>query len=224
MLIRPQLAQALLRWREVGAAAVCGLSGLWLIWLGGWILQPLGAAILLSGVGWGMTAMRRMRFARAVAAPGVVEVDEGQIGYLGPAFGGYIALSELTELRLIDLHGQRHWRLRQADGQVLLIPVAASGAEQLFDAFATLPGADMARLASAIDAAPGLVPIWTRRLGVGCSRIVMVPRPRFAAAVLTWPAPPVTSCTSDRPSSRGFPCPFPSPAAGRSKASRSLPT
>ena len=59
--------------------------------------------------------------------PGVVEVDEGQVGYLGPTFGGYVALPDLVELRLIAIRGQRLWRLKQADGQALLIPVAAAG-------------------------------------------------------------------------------------------------
>jgi len=94
-----------------------------------------------------------------VAAPGVVEVDEGQIAYLGPAFGGFVALPDLVEIRLVTMRGRRLWRLRQTDGQVLLIPVDATGAERLFDAFASLPGMDMAALVAALSpgtaAAPG---------------------------------------------------------------------
>ena len=66
-------------------------------------------------------------------APGVVEVDEGQISYLGPAFGGSISVPELVELRLLTAGGRRMWRLKQADGQALLIPVEAVGADRLFD-------------------------------------------------------------------------------------------
>jgi hypothetical protein len=71
-------------------------------------------------------------------------------------------LRELTEIRLIDLYGKRHWRIRQADGQVLLIPIAAQGAEKLFDAFAVLPGIDMSRLAAALDAPGEAGVIWSR--------------------------------------------------------------
>ncbi|MEI2687828.1 MAG: hypothetical protein V9G14_17530 [Cypionkella sp.] len=87
-------------------------------------------------------AWRRIRFAQDIDAPGVVEVDEAQIGYLGPEAGGFVSIVELVELRLLTLRGRRLWRLKQADGQALLIPVDAAGAERLFDAFATLPGMD----------------------------------------------------------------------------------
>lgn len=163
-MIRPELAARILRWREPLAALALAGFGLWLMALGGLVLRPLGLMLLCLAGGWGLTAMRRLRFARSVEAPGLVEVDEGQVGYLGPTFGGYVALADLVEIRMIELYGKRHWRLRQADGQALLIPVAASGAEALFDAFATLPGADMARLAAALDAPPGIAPLWSRRL------------------------------------------------------------
>ncbi len=67
--------------------------------------MPLGAVLGATGLAWLVVALRRRRFARAIEAPGVVEVDEGQIGYLGPTFGGYIALRELAEIRMIDVQG-----------------------------------------------------------------------------------------------------------------------
>jgi hypothetical protein len=161
--VRPALRAAILRQREVIAAGFVAALGLWLIWLGGYFLIPVGAAILLAAAGWGLTALRRLMFARPVAAAGVVEVDEGQVGYLGPSFGGYMALADLADLRLIGAAGQRQWRLKTADGQVLAIPVAAAGAERLFDAFAVLPGIDMAAVGRAIDDATASGPLWTRR-------------------------------------------------------------
>ena len=47
------------------------------------------------------------------------------------------------------------WRLRQHDGQALLIPVSAMGAERLFDAFAALPGMDTGVLVAAVDPVVG---------------------------------------------------------------------
>ncbi len=161
--VRPAVSLALSRNREVIAAALAGAAGLWLVWLGGYFLIPVGAATACLAAGWGLIAVRRLRFRRDVAAPGIVEVDEGQIGYLGPSFGGYVALADLRELRLGTFGGQRQWRLRTSDGQVLLIPVAAEGAERLADAFAVLPGIDMAALGRAIDDAGANGPLWSRR-------------------------------------------------------------
>ena len=97
-----------------------------------------------------VTALRRARFAQTIAAPGIVELDEGQVGYLAPELGGFLSLAELVEIRLLTLRGKRVWRLKQADGQALLIPVDAAGAERLFDAFAGLPGMDTQALVAAL--------------------------------------------------------------------------
>ena len=154
-LIRPEVMARIVQLREVMAAAAFGLFGLWLVWLGGYVLLPLGAVVLVMAAVWALNALRRMRFAQGVHAPGVVEVDEGQIGYLGPSFGGYVAIPDLTELRLVTMHGRRMWRLKQADGQAVLVPIDAAGAERLFDAFASLPGMDMAVLMAAVDRPAG---------------------------------------------------------------------
>lgn len=150
--IRAEARAALWRLREVLAAGVLGLFGGWLMWLGGFLLLPLGAVLSLLALAFGLLAWRRLRFAQAGDAPGVVELDEGQVSYFGPTFGGALALRELEELRLTTHHGQRMWRLRQTDGQLLLIPVAASGADRLFDAFASLPGMDTGALVAALTA------------------------------------------------------------------------
>ncbi len=154
-LIRPELRQALVRWREPIAAGLVALIGLWFVWLGGYLLAPLGIVTALLALGWGGNAIRRVRFARAVTAPGLVEIDEGQIGYLAPERGGFVALRDLAEVRLIALGHDLHWRLKQIDGQALLVPVSAAGADKLFDAFASLPGMETQRLVSALDLAAG---------------------------------------------------------------------
>lgn len=152
------------RWREVIAAGLVAGAGLWLALLGGYLLVPVGGAVVLLAAGWALIALRRTRFLRGIAAPGVVEVDEGQIGYYGPTFGGFVALADLAELRLADFHGARAWRLKTHDGQVLLIPADAAGAERLFDAFAALPGIDMARVTAALDHGQATLPLWRRAL------------------------------------------------------------
>ena len=151
-LIRPEMQAQLSRWREMIYAAVIVALGLWLMRLGGLLLIPVGIATVALGLGWGITALRRIRFSQDVLAPGMVEVDEGQVGYLGPTFGGFVALPDLVELRLLTLNGRRLWRLKQADGQALLIPIDAAGADRLYDVFAGLSGFDMARAVAALEA------------------------------------------------------------------------
>jgi hypothetical protein len=152
-LIRPEIRAAALRGQEVIAAAAVIAFGLWLVWLGGYVLGPLGGAVIVLGAILARQALRRLRFAQTVAAPGIVELDEAQVGYLGPQEGGFLSLEELVELRLLTLQGHRVWRLKQADGQALLIPVDAAGSDRLFDAFAALPGMDSAALVAAVDPA-----------------------------------------------------------------------
>jgi hypothetical protein len=153
--IRPEVTAAIWRMREVIAALGVVGVGLWLMWLGGYLLVPVGLGVVALGGSWGVLAFRRMQFAQAVDAPGVVEVDEGQVGYFGPGIGGFVGLPDLVELRLVSVQGGRFWRLKQADGQALLIPVDAAGAERLFDAFASLPGMDTQALVTALVPVPG---------------------------------------------------------------------
>ena len=163
-MIRPAVAAGLARWREVAAALATALLGLWLGSRGGYLLRPLGAGVIVLGAAWGLIAFRRMRFARSIDAPGVVEVDEGQIGYFGAGqgLGGYVALRDLTEIRLLLLRGRQYWRLKGADGQAILIPTAAAGAGALYDAFASLPEIDMGRLTAALDRRVAAQGLWTR--------------------------------------------------------------
>ena len=149
--VRPELVAALSRGREVIFGGALAAAGGWLVWLGGYFLAPLGLALLALGVGWAVLASRRLRFGQAGDAPGVVEVDEGQIAYFGPQVGGAVGLPDLVEIRLITMRGRRLWRLKQSDGQAMLIPVEAAGADRLFDAFAALPGMDTAALVAALN-------------------------------------------------------------------------
>lgn len=150
-LIRPEVMDLLLRWRgEIGAVAVGGFGG----WLGstafgtlallGWALLALSPVLLLI-------AVQRRRFAGAGGpGPGVVELVEGRIGYFGPAGGGFMALDDLTEIRLVPHEGERAWLLCGRGCADLVVPLGAEGDEVLFDAFVTLPGLTAAQLVSAV--------------------------------------------------------------------------
>ena len=156
-LIREEVSDLAWRGREVLAAAAGFALGLWVAAQGGYLLVPLGLGCAVLALGFGILALRRMRFSQGLAAPGMVEVDEAQISYMGPTTGGFVSLSELVELRLLTLRGKRLWRLKQADGQALLVPVDAAGSEALFDAFGNLPGMDTQALVQALD--PGSRPV-----------------------------------------------------------------
>ncbi|WP_431298536.1 hypothetical protein [Tabrizicola sp. BL-A-41-H6] len=148
--VRQDVVDLAARWREAIIAAAVAVAGGWLVWLGGYLLVPLGGLLLVLGASWMVLAVRRLRFDQPGDAPGVVEVLEGQISYFGPTVGGSVGIPELVDIRLLTLRGRRVWRLKQADGQAILIPVEAAGAERLFDAFAALPGMDTAALVAAV--------------------------------------------------------------------------
>jgi hypothetical protein len=161
--LRPELAASLTRNREAliwGAALGLGLL---LLWRGYARVEPLtfvtGIATAVAGFALLRGALARLRLAAAAAAPGMVIVDEGRIGLLGPEGGGFIDLPSLVAVEIVGGPGRpdRAWVLRGEDGGALVIPFGAAGAEALPDALAPLPGIDFA----AADHAGATV--WRRR-------------------------------------------------------------
>lgn len=162
--LRPEAVATLTRWREAIVACAITACGAWVFAQGGYVLPVIGTLIGAVGAGIGILALRRMRFARDVTDPGIVKVDEGQITYFGPTEGGFAGLSMLSEIALLTRGGRRVWRLSQRDESPLFVPIAAEGAEALFDAFSGLPGLDSAQLLDAIES-PEDMPriVWRRR-------------------------------------------------------------
>jgi hypothetical protein len=188
-LLHPGLAARLARWREALASGGVVAFGIWVMSLGGWVYHPTGAAIACVGVLWAIVALRRLRFARAASAPGsapgVISLDEGQVSYFGPVFGGALAVDEIVELRIARRDGVVEWRLRGRDGSLVRIPAAAMGAERLFDVFSALPGIDILTLTQVLDAPPreGLSPPLWRRPGMdGPAPLVTPGRPPAGGA------------------------------------------
>lgn len=158
-MIRPEARAWLARYAELGLALTLALPGLWFLTLGGYFFWPLGGVVVLCALVLAVFAWRRLRF-QALAhpaaepnGPGIVEIHEAQIGYFGPEGGGFVSQRELCELRLLARQGRRFWRLRERDGQSLLIPVAAEGAERLFEVFAALPGLQSSALVGVLETA-----------------------------------------------------------------------
>lgn len=139
-MIRPEVLDALRRWREVLIGAGVIALGLYWVFVSGGLLRWVGIAVGLIGAALVFSGIQRMRFGAGGGGAGFVQVIEGRVTYFGPLTGGVADLDSLTELS-ID-HGARpsHWLLRQPGQQPLAIPVDAEGAEALFDIFAALPG------------------------------------------------------------------------------------
>lgn len=152
MILRPEISAGLARWHEVYLSAGLALSGLWVTTWGGWFFAALGGLVAALGLALALIGWRRLRFRRPDLGPGVVRVVEGQLAYLGPHGGGFVGLADLVELGLIaDEAGVRCWRMTPQYGAPVMVPVAALGAEVLYDLFASLPGLDMAALLTALD-------------------------------------------------------------------------
>ncbi|WP_323037859.1 hypothetical protein [Pararhodobacter sp.] len=160
--IRPAARRALRRWGEpLIAAAITALGAFWALtsyglvqWLG-WLIIVLGLALLWS-------ALQRARFNTQGAGPGVVQVVEGEIRFFGPRGGGFAAIDSIVALSLSADTG--FWLIEAEDGQILVVPRAATGAEALFDAFTRLPGLDMESLLRSLaqDPAARAHTIWRR--------------------------------------------------------------
>lgn len=161
---RPEAIAAVARWREVLVAAVIMALGLWIAAKpGGMIVTGFGYVLIGLGAVAMVPAVRRARFITGGSGPGVVQIDEGRILFMGPETGGAMALDDLSILSLRrDRDGKSSWVLADAS-QLLVIPVDASGADALFDAFAALPGLNIDRLiASVQNRTQGSQRLWVR--------------------------------------------------------------
>lgn len=163
-MIRHDAAARLTRWREalIGGGAL--LLGLW-AWvtfnglpaLFGAVAMGVGAILLLSGI-------RAARFRSDAQSPGIVGVDEGRITYMGPLTGGLVELDELTQIAFHRPEtGDAYWRLSHRQGEPLVIPVGAAGADKLLGALAPLPGMDTGAMVRAVQTrTPQVITVWRR--------------------------------------------------------------
>ena len=150
-MIRPEAAAALARWREALAGLALAGAGLWAALGAFGLLAWLGWAGVIAGAALVFAVVQRGRFRGRQGGPGVVEVVEGRIAYFGPEAGGTVALSEIEELRLDPTAEPAVWVLVQPERPPLSIPVNAAGADQLFDAFAALPGLQTGHLLAELE-------------------------------------------------------------------------
>ncbi len=144
--LRPAVEAGLRRWREVilwGGVLALG------VWLVGWGLVRAAPLVVVAGLvcgGTGLALVRgaygRMRLGSGPPGPGVLVIDEGRIGLMGPQGGGYVDVPGLVSVAVAGRPGTagRVWILEAEDGVRLVVPFGALGAEDLPDALAVLPG------------------------------------------------------------------------------------
>ncbi len=163
-MIRPEIAARLTRWREAIAGGAVVASGLWLALGSSGLVAIFGGAVALLGAMLALSGIRRARFRSAVCAPGVLEVDEGRLTYLGPVLGGSADLDDLTEVVFRrTATGEAFWRLSHTGGRPLIVPEGAAGSERLLDALAPLPGLESGAMVRAVQGRrAGTTAVWRR--------------------------------------------------------------
>lgn len=162
--LRPEVRALLYRWREVLLAGALLLWGLWWVLTGTGITTWLGYIFSLIGIGWGVAAMQRARFAQGDDGPGVVQIRERRLAYFGPLDGGIMDVADLSRLEIDPTsHPDPSWILTSIEGQVLAIPINAKGAEGLFDVFAALPDIKTHVVLDVLSHTPDArVTVWSR--------------------------------------------------------------
>lgn len=163
-MIRPEAAQVLRRWREAAIGCAVIALGAWLALTSFGLVRVTGLVVIAGGVALTVSGLRRARLWTGSEAPGIVEVVEGRITYLGPVMGGTAALDDLQQIVFRrSPGGEAFWRLIPADGRDLYIPEGAQGADVLLDALTPLPDFDGGAMVRAVQArAPGTHVVWQR--------------------------------------------------------------
>lgn len=169
--LRPEAAATLRRWREPLVALTVVALGIWIAASPGPIVQGFGWILAGAGALALIPAIRRARFQASGEAPGVVQVDERRVLYMGPTHGGAVALDDLRQLSLRRMEdGRAAWVLVEGT-TLLVIPTDARGADALFDAFTALPGLSAQAILAARDMPqPGTTRLWVSEEARGRDR------------------------------------------------------
>ena len=155
--MRPEALSSLNRWRDVLIALALITLGAWMFATKLGVPSAAGAVLILLSLAFGWTGYRRARFTTKGDGPGVVELDERQISYLGPLNGGSLAIETITRITIQSSlnrlkEPQQHWQLESSDGEMLRIPSSAKNAQALFDAVTSLDGVNYDQAIKAMQA------------------------------------------------------------------------
>lgn len=172
--VRPAAAAHIRRWVEpVLVGAALGLV-LWqgIAWVArgagfGWIALVVAALLAF----WLRSALAGALARQDEAGPGVVVLREGEVGYMGPEWGGFLDMNDIERVEIVQpSRGGPLWYLDGGRAGRLIFPASAEGADRLLDSLTALPGFSDLTAAQALHAHPaGRRVVWER-----------TPRPRLA--------------------------------------------
>ncbi len=169
-MIRPEMRDFLLRWREVGVGLIVLILGVyWAFTVFGFLLY-FAFLVIIAGLAiiWG--GFRRARFPVRGGGAGLVEVDERQITYFGPRGGMAVSIDGLVRVEVETMPQtpsgpELYWVFYTDGAPAMRIPGNAAGVSALFDALTALPGVDYnAATAAASATEPGVYAIWGKEL------------------------------------------------------------
>ncbi len=145
-MFRPEALARLARWKEpilIALVLIFAIRQFWrAVTFGSWISGAVGLVLIAIVASLLYVSYLRARLRRDVTGPGIVEVDEGNITYFGPASGGEVQLDNITRIQISTLpsvSGDRNWIIWHHGGS-LVVPVAAEGADRLPEVLTALPG------------------------------------------------------------------------------------
>ena len=165
--VRPELREALYRWREPIASGALIAVGAWLSFVTTGVPRWLAVAMVGIGVLGLYTGLQRARIRPRSGGRGVVEVDEGQLRYLTGEGGTFLSLKSVTRIE-IETTGDGpgaddlFWIFVTPEGTTR-IPGAAPGSEKLVDALSFFEGARYEQvIAASSSTEPRLFIIWQK--------------------------------------------------------------
>ncbi len=145
--IRPEIRQAIWRFRDALIGIAVLLLGLYWAVNSFGIIAILGMIMIVAGALLILAGIQRARFRGGLGGAGVVQVDEGQVTYFGPYYGGSVVIENIVKVELdATIRFAPVWVIFDQDAGPIRVPTNAEGAEALFDVFASLEGIETERM------------------------------------------------------------------------------
>ena len=149
--IRPDVKEAVSRFRDAIAGIAVSLLGVYWALNGVGFMSIVGTSLAVAGALLVFAGIQRGRFRSGAGGPGIVSVDEGQVTYYGPLEGGSVVISELAKVEFdATARPKAEWILHDPVTGPLRIPINAEGADALFDVFSKLEGIQTEKMLAAM--------------------------------------------------------------------------
>jgi len=145
--IRQELRYAIWRYRDALIGIAVLLLGVYWVVNGFGFISILGMSVAVVGALLALAGIQRGRFRSGLGGAGVVQVDEGEVTYFGPFYGGSVVIENIVKVELDPTNRLAPvWVLYDRVAGRIRVPTNAEGAEALFDVFANLDGIETERM------------------------------------------------------------------------------